>query len=105
MQKQKQVHVRIPEKVYRKLKAICVYEDTSVQDYVVKLIAESMGEHYAKLLGKAGLSIQEEAIPKHSVLIVDDEPIIRESLKDWLKDAYEVVTAETGEEALGLLEK
>ena len=40
------------------------------------------------------------------VLIVDDEPIVRESIRDWLKDAgYEVYTAESGEEALCLVEK
>ena len=40
------------------------------------------------------------------VLIVDDEPIVRESLRDWLKDAgYQVATAETGEEALEIVEK
>ena len=43
---------------------------------------------------------------KGSVLIVDDEPIVRESIGDWLKDAgYQVVTAETGEEALEEVEK
>ncbi len=43
---------------------------------------------------------------KNSVLIVDDESIVRESIGDWLKDAgYQVVTAETGEEALELIEK
>jgi len=43
---------------------------------------------------------------KQSVLIVDDEPIVRESIRDWLKDAgYEVATAETGEEALEIVER
>ena len=43
---------------------------------------------------------------KHSVLIVDDEDIVRESIRDWLKDAgYQVATAETGEEALEMIEK
>lgn len=38
------------------------------------------------------------------ILIVDDEPIVRESLRDWLQDAgYKVMTAETGEQALELL--
>lgn len=42
----------------------------------------------------------------HSVLIVDDEPIVRESIRDWLKDAgYQVATAESGEEALEMIEK
>ena len=41
-----------------------------------------------------------------SVLIVDDEPIVRESIRDWLKDAgYQVATAESGEEALEMIEK
>ncbi len=40
------------------------------------------------------------------VLIVDDEAIVRESIRDWLKDAgYQVLTAESGEEALALIEK
>lgn len=43
---------------------------------------------------------------RRSVLIVDDEPIVRESIGDWLKDAgYQVATAESGEEALELIEK
>lgn len=43
---------------------------------------------------------------KHSILVVDDEPIVRESIADWLKDAgYQVGTAETGEEALEILKK
>jgi NAD(P)H-flavin reductase/CheY-like chemotaxis protein len=42
----------------------------------------------------------------NSVLIVDDEAIVRESIRDWLKDAgYRVATAESGEEALELIEK
>jgi DNA-binding NtrC family response regulator len=41
-----------------------------------------------------------------SILIVDDEPIVRESIRDWLKDSgYDVYTAESGEEALSLVEK
>ena len=40
------------------------------------------------------------------ILIVDDEPIVRESIRDWLKEAgYQVATAESGEEALELIEK
>jgi len=40
------------------------------------------------------------------ILIVDDEPIVRESIRDWLKDAgYQVETAESGEEALEMIEK
>ena len=40
------------------------------------------------------------------ILIVDDEPIVRESIRDWLvDDGYQVVTAESAEEALELLQK
>lgn len=40
------------------------------------------------------------------ILVVDDEAIIRESLRDWLSDAgYQVLTAEDGSNALGLIEK
>ncbi len=40
------------------------------------------------------------------ILIVDDEPIVREAISDWLKDAgYEVMTAESGEAALELVAK
>ena len=43
---------------------------------------------------------------KHSVLVVDDEPIVRESIRDWLKEAgYQVATAETGEQALEMVER
>jgi DNA-binding NtrC family response regulator len=43
---------------------------------------------------------------KHSVLIVDDEPIVRESIRDWLIDAgYQVATAESGEGALEIIKK
>jgi DNA-binding NtrC family response regulator len=38
------------------------------------------------------------------ILIVDDEPIVRESICDWLVDAgYSVTTARTGEEALEIV--
>ena len=40
------------------------------------------------------------------ILVVDDEPIVRESIRDWLKDTgYQVLTAETGEEALEIIER
>jgi len=43
---------------------------------------------------------------KHTVLVVDDESIVRESIRDWFKDAgYEVTTAATGEEALEMVNR
>jgi DNA-binding NtrC family response regulator len=87
---QRQIHIRIPEELYRKLKVRCVYEDTSIQDHVLKIIAQSM---------------RQQTSGEGSVLIVEDEAVVRESLRDWLKDIYQVVTAETGEEGLLLVEK
>jgi DNA-binding response OmpR family regulator len=44
---------------------------------------------------------QKEVKEMKPVLIVEDETIMRESLRDWLKEeGYEVDTAESGEEAL-----
>ncbi|MBN1367455.1 MAG: 4Fe-4S dicluster domain-containing protein [Dehalococcoidales bacterium] len=41
-----------------------------------------------------------------SILIIDDEPIVRESIRDWLKDAgYQVSTAESGEQALEMIKQ
>ena len=38
------------------------------------------------------------------ILIVDDEPIVREAIRDWMVDAgYAVTTARTGEEALEIV--
>jgi DNA-binding NtrC family response regulator len=88
--KTRQLHVRIPEGSYKKLKVKCVSEDISIQEYLANLIAQSLGEYPA-----------DEKI----VLIVDDEAILRESLRDYLRDTYQVVTARTGEEALELIEK
>lgn len=41
-----------------------------------------------------------------SILVVDDEAIVRESIRDWLKDAgYQVSVAKSGEEALKMIQK
>jgi len=43
---------------------------------------------------------------KAKILVVDDEAIIRDSLRDWLSDAgYQVFTAENGHQALEIMEK
>lgn len=41
---------------------------------------------------------------KHTVLVVDDEPSVRESLRMVLKDRYEVMPAKSGDEALERLD-
>ncbi|MBN1368494.1 MAG: response regulator [Dehalococcoidales bacterium] len=89
MEKQKQVHVRMPHEVYKRLKVKCVYENTSITDYILNLILSSLSQ----------------LTEKNSVLIVDDDTIVRESLRDWFKDTYDVTTAPTGKEALELLHK
>src|SRR5512135_2784728 len=44
--------------------------------------------------------------PKANLLVVDDELIVRQSLKHWFEeDGYSVETAESGEEALHMFEK
>ena len=43
---------------------------------------------------------------RFKILVIDDEPILRDSLEIALKTSgYEVTTARTGEEGLGLFEK
>ena len=43
---------------------------------------------------------------KVKILVVDDEVVVRESLSDWLEEAgYQVFTAESGYEALEMIEK
>ena len=44
----KQLHIRLPEEVYKKLKVRCVHEDTSMQEYVAKLIIESVRKYSAE---------------------------------------------------------
>ena len=56
-------------------------------------------------MNKQGISTKQEKEKEvkemKPVLIVEDEAIMRESLRDWLKDeGYEVEIAEEGEEAL-----
>ncbi len=87
---QKDLHIRIPKELYTKLKVKCAYQSISMQDYIIKLITEGI-----------------ENLPsaRRSILVADDEKIIRDSLKDWFQDGYNVTTAETGEEAIELIKK
>jgi DNA-binding NtrC family response regulator len=71
------------------MKVKCAYEGTSMQDYITKLATEDLDTHTTK----------------SSILIVDDEAIIRESLQDWLKDTYSVVTTDSGESAIELIKQ
>ena len=54
--------------------------------------------------GRGTAKEREQNMTRASILIVDDEPIVREALRDWLVDAgYSVTTAETGEQALDIV--
>ena len=88
MIEQRDIHIRIPKELFTKLKVKCAYSGTSMQDYIIKLM---------------NLDIENLSGRKKSVLIVDDEKIMREYLRDWLKDSYDVTTAETGEETIELV--
>ena len=65
---------------------------------------EKVKKEDKKMAKKATLKTEEEkkeTTEMKPVLIVEDETIMRESLRDWLKDeGYEVETAKEGEEAL-----
>ncbi len=87
---EKQLHVRIPKDIYTRLKIKCAYEEISIQDYLARLIQNAMNSSQGD-----GLSL----------LIVDDEAIVRESLVDSMRDRHEVAAAGTAEEALKLLEE
>jgi len=87
----KDLHIRLSRDLYTKLKVKCAYRGISMQEYVEKLLIETKDED------------RHTSPKKGSILIVDDEAIVRESLRDWLKDEYSVTTAETGEEALELI--
>jgi len=79
----------MPDEVYKQLKVKCVYENISVTDYVLNLVKTSLSQ----------------PVEKGSVLVVEDENILRDSLKDWLKDNYNVTTAVDGNEALELIQE
>jgi DNA-binding NtrC family response regulator len=84
---QKDVHIRIPKELYTKLKVKCAYNDNSMQDYIIRLMNDDIMD----------------PSKKKSVLIVDDEKVMREGLRDWLKGSYNVNTAETGEETIEMV--
>ena len=90
MDTQRDLHIKIPKELYTKLKIRCAYNSTSMHEYIIKLLNKEMELYTGK---------------KRSILVVDDEKIIRDSLNDWLHDGYgyNVATAETGEDAINLV--
>jgi len=51
--KTKQLHIRVDEALYKKLKVKCVYKDTSIQEYVATLVSEDLGEYSTSDLPKS----------------------------------------------------
>jgi len=51
--KTKQLHIRIDESLYKKLKVKCVYEDTSIQEYVAGMISDGLGAYSTNELSKS----------------------------------------------------
>jgi DNA-binding NtrC family response regulator len=86
----KQIHIRIPKELFTKLKVKCAFEGISIQEYLIALITEKIGK---------------KSNAKGSILIVDDEAVVRESFRDALKDTHNVTITGTGEEALDLVSK
>ncbi|GAH74832.1 unnamed protein product, partial [marine sediment metagenome] len=69
-------------------------------DALEKLIRETLGPVQVEIKPKTATE-EIEVTETKPLLIVEDEAIMRESLRDWLKDeGYQVETAEQGEEAL-----
>jgi DNA-binding NtrC family response regulator len=85
---ERQLHVRISKETFMKLKVRCAYQDISIQDYIVKLIEDSFGQN------------RESNV---SVLLVEDEAILRESLMDSLKDFHRITAVSSAEEAFDII--
>ena len=84
----RQIHIRLPKELYTKLKVRCAYGETSIQDFIVSLVRSSMDG-------------RRDRWP--SILIVEDEEILRDSLRDSLSDAHDVEAVGSGEDALALV--
>ncbi len=54
---------------------------------------------------KAGADIQEEEPKRKHILVVDDSPIMLKTLKEHLRDDYDIATAVSGKVALKFLER
>jgi DNA-binding NtrC family response regulator len=85
------LHIRLSKELYTKLKVKCAFLGISMQDYIVNLLKEGKED--------------QTHTAKKTVLVVDDEVIVRDSLREWLQDSYEVRIAQTGEEAIDALKE
>lgn len=45
--KDKKIHIRLPEDLHKELKVKCIYEETSVQEFVEGLIKEKLADYMA----------------------------------------------------------
>ena len=69
--------------------------------YVVDLAACTLCGECEKICPTGAIDFGREARRKFRILVVDDELVVRDSLKEWLDDeGFQVDMAESGEEAL-----
>ena len=43
--KEKQLHLKIPSELHKKLKVKCAYEGETVKDYIIKIVSENLEEY------------------------------------------------------------
>lgn len=43
MNKNKMIHIRLPENIRREIKLLCVYKDITIQEYILGLIKSDLG--------------------------------------------------------------
>ncbi len=69
--------------------------------YVVDMTACTLCGECEKICPTKAIDFGKEAREKFRILVVDDELVVRDSLKEWLEDeGFQVDMAESGEEAL-----
>ncbi|MBW2065519.1 MAG: response regulator [Deltaproteobacteria bacterium] len=69
--------------------------------YVVDMSSCTLCGECSKVCPTGAIDFQLDARRSFRILIVDDEPIVRDSLKEWLEDeGFRVDTAESGTQAL-----
>ncbi|MDY7037378.1 MAG: response regulator, partial [Thermodesulfobacteriota bacterium] len=74
--------------------------------YTVDMASCTLCGECEKICPTGAIDFGEEARKKFHILVVDDELVIRDSLKEWLEDeGFKVDIAESGEDALNKLNK
>ena len=98
-------HVEVPDEFnagLTKRKAIYLPVPHNIPNtYVVDMTACTLCGECEKICPTKAIDFGKEAREKFRILVVDDELVVRDSLKEWLEDeGFQVDMAESGEEAL-----